>query len=147
MFLKCKTVVVILLTILSGSVHARQSILLEAGEYQLVSGEKHLCRNFTLSQKETLGKYITIADQYGFEVGKSHHVIESDIDPQCEFREENRLENTANETLLVRLNQEYCRAKLRSSTRSEVRIQTQRIELRHEIDGASYTCVWEKQAQ
>lgn len=124
---------------------AQESTVLAAGTYNLVSGEQNLCPNFTVSEKEASGKSLTIGSLYSFETMNSNYNLESDLDPNCRFIEQSKREDRGNETQLTRINDEVCNKQLRSRTISIAVIQRDRIEIRHEIQGAEpYTCIWNK---
>ncbi|WP_374074908.1 hypothetical protein [Bdellovibrio bacteriovorus] len=144
MLLNIRTILAVTLTCLSFSAHAQKAAFLEAGKYQLISGEKALCRSLSISEGDLQAKRISIGGLYDFQVGNSVHSIESDIDPECEFREQNRIENRSNETVLVRVNEELCKGTLRSKTVSAAMIRPNEIQIRHQVDGAEVNCVWQK---
>nr|WP_295900572.1 hypothetical protein [uncultured Bdellovibrio sp.] len=144
MLLNIRTTLAVALTFLSFSAHAQKAAFLEAGKYQLTSGEKALCRSLSISESDLQAKRLSIGGLYDFEVGNSNHNIESDIDPDCEFREQNRVQNRSNDTLLVRINEEYCKGTLRSKTVSAAVITPNEIQIRHQVDGAEVNCVWQK---
>ncbi len=120
---------------------------IQAGKYELKTGVDILCNDFSLNEKDLQYKTINIAGQYAFETKNSTHVIESDIDPECEFREQNLRENADGLPLtLTRINEEYCKGKLRSKTVSTVTFAGNTITVQHQVDAAAaYTCIWKKQ--
>lgn len=117
-----------------------------AGDYALESGAESLCRNFDLSENDVQGKTVTIGDQYNFEKKISTHQVESDIDEECEFREQNLRKNSDTQLILTRINEEYCKGSLRSKTVSTATFSENTITVHHQVDTApAYTCVWKKQ--
>lgn len=145
MLLKIKTLMTLALVSFSLSAQAASLTNLEAGRYTFVSGEKHVCRDFSVSESTKSAKRILIGGFYGFEIMNSNHTIESDLDATCEFREQNRVgTNEEGDTVLSRTNEEYCKGNLRSKTVSEATIRAGEISVRHQVGGADYTCVWKK---
>lgn len=144
MFLSIRTLVAVTLTCFSLSANAARTTALEAGQYTLTSGEKGLCRNFSVSESDLGSKRLSLGGFYDFEVGNSSHAVESDLDPACEFREQNRVQDRGTETVLVRVNEEYCKGALRSKTVSEATLRAGEIQIRHQVDGAEIICVWNK---
>ncbi|MGZ3773219.1 MAG: hypothetical protein ACXVCY_02370 [Pseudobdellovibrionaceae bacterium] len=119
--------------------------ILSPGFYKLMSGDKNLCSDFQVSKKMSSAKSINLAGKYLFETVNSTFNTKSDNDPNCKFTEQNKREDTSNKTQLTRINEEFCKGKLISKTVSIVTLQSNTIELRHEIQGAEpYTCVWKK---
>lgn len=150
MFLNFKTLFALALTLLSTpSSFAQKISILEAGSYELVSGEKRLCGDFSLSERDINARTLTVGNLYNFEKSNSSHNIESDIDPSCEFREQNkRTEVSSQEVVLTRINAELCKGKLRSKTVSKVLIRPQEIQVQHQVDNADpYSCVWKRVAR
>lgn len=144
MFLNIKTLLTMVLVSLSVSAQAANLERLETGRYELTSGEKNLCSNFTVTEATRQSKKVTFGGFYGFEVRNSDHNVESDLDASCEFREQNRLSEEDNSTVLVRINEEICKGKLRSRTVSEAKIREGEIEIHHQVGGAELNCIWIK---
>lgn len=145
MLLKIKTLMTLALVSFSLSAQAAPIANLETGRYTFVSGEKHVCRDFTVTEGMKTAKRIMIGGFYGFEVLKSEYIRESDLDETCEFREQNRVNtNEEGNTVLLRVNEEYCKGNLRSKTVSEATIRAGEISVRHQVGGADYTCIWKK---
>jgi hypothetical protein len=145
MLLNVKTFIVI--TLIGLSAQAQKITSIGAGSYTLDSGEKNLCADFSLSDKDASAKNISIGGRYIYETVNSTHNVESDIDSNCEFREKNlREDHGDSETTLTRVNEEYCKGNLRSRTTSIATLRPNEIELHYEIEGADpYTCLWKKQ--
>lgn len=144
MFLKLCALIFISFTSII-SVAETKLVEAQAGSYELETGVEMLCSEFTLSEKDFQSKSITIGGQYAFETKISTHVIESDIDPECEFREQNFRENSDGHLTLTRINEEYCNGKLRSKTVSAATFKDKMITVRHQVDAAAaYTCVWKR---
>ena len=145
MLIKIKTLMTMALVALSFSAEAARIQNLETGRYTFVSGEKHVCSDFTVTENMKNAKRIIIGGYYGYEVMNSEYNRESDLDETCRFIENNSIETTAEgDTLLTRINEETCKGKLRSKTISEATIRAGEITVRHQIGGADYTCVWKK---
>lgn len=145
MFLKLCALIFISFTSII-SVAQTKSVELQTGSYELATGVEMLCSDFTLNEKDLQSKSILIGGQYAFETKNSTHVIESDIDPECEFREQNVRENSENGTALTRINEEYCKGSLRSKTISTATFDKSTITVSHQVDAAAaYTCIWKKQ--
>lgn len=146
MFLNLKLCITLTLTFVSLAAPAQSIIFLTPGQYDVVTKEEPLCYSFSMSEKETQARHVSFGRLYDFEVRNSVVSIESDIDPTCEFKEQNRRENLEDKTVLTRINEEYCKGKLRSRTVSTASISDTEISVRHEIDKAEpYTCIWKKQ--
>lgn len=144
MFLKLCVLIFISFTSII-SVAQTKSVEIQTGSYELATGVEMLCSDFTLNEKDLQSKSILIGGQYAFETKISTHVIESDIDPECEFREQNLRENSENGTTLTRINEEYCKGNLRSKTISTATFDKSTITVRHQVDAAAaYTCIWKK---
>lgn len=145
MFLKLSALIFISFTSLISTAQTK-SVEIQAGSYELETGVEMLCGEFTLNANDIQSKSILIGGQYAFETKLSTHVIESDIDPECEFREQNLRENSESGLTLTRINEEYCKGSLRSKTISTATFEKETISVRHQIDAApAYTCVWKKQ--
>jgi hypothetical protein len=145
MFLKQKNFLVIMLIGFCFTAQAQPPTSLAAGTYRLDSGVARLCPNFSVTESETFSKSITVGSLYSFEAENSNHNLESDLDSNCEFREQNRRVRDGDETKLTRINEEWCKGKIVSTTVSAAVINHDTIEVRHEIKSAEpYTCVWRK---
>lgn len=143
MFLNLKFTLLLALTVTCMTTHAQDRFFIEPGIYRLESGEKDLCPNFEMSQKASYERNIQIGRIYGFELRNSIHTIESDIDPACEFREQNKREDLTDKTVLTRVNEEYCGGKLRTKTVSRAVVKGDKISVRFELDNAQpIICVW-----
>lgn len=124
---------------------AKELTVLEAGSYRLISGNPSLCSDFSISENETSEKIVTLGNSYSYNTTNSTNTVESEFDSNCRFIEQNKVQETANETRLTCIDDERCNDRLRSRTISIAVIQRDRIEIRHEINGAEpYTCVWIK---
>lgn len=145
MLLKMKTLFLVA-SILIGFTAQAQNRLVEAGSYELKSGPKNLCNSFPISKRDLDGKSITISGSYTYQYQNSVSVLESDIDPDCEFREENqRSGNASTELTLTRTNEEVCSGKLHSRTVSTLTLRPGEIKVVHATEGdAPYTCEWKK---
>lgn len=144
MLLKMRSLLLLIVGIISFSATAQKAEFLQAGKYSAIMSDKNLCPNFTLVNEDFNDGNVTIAKQYNFILKNSKHLVESDIDPSCQFKEINKIENKPDRTILNRINEEYCSGKLRSKTNSEVEITKQEIKLRHQIDGAEINCLWKR---
>lgn len=123
------------------------SSALEIGTYQLLSGDKELCgKKVEISKNDLKGKTLFIGSLYSYELKNSQYQIESDIDPECEFKETNTREDVGNNrVVLIRINKELCKGNMRSTITSTATLTPGEIEVRHEIDSAEpYTCRWQK---
>lgn len=117
------------------------------GKYVLASGDKELCENFSLDQKDLEATVINIGGKYPMRNQRSKSVLDSDINPRvCEFRQTTDRSTSVNETTLVRINGEYCRNERKFESESRVRFRADRIYLEqitfekgHE---ETYTCEW-----
>lgn len=146
MFLNLKITLLLALTFTSLTAPAQASFLVGAGDYNLVTGNEALCPDFSVSEGAARAGQIILGGLYAFELRNSVHSIESDIDPTCEFKEQNLRENYGDKTVLTRINEEYCKGKLRSKTISTATITTEQISVRHEVDNAEpLNCLWKKQ--
>lgn len=122
---------------------AQAESVLKAGNYRLVSGDKGLCLNFSISKSDAAAKNLVLGGLYSFEVGNSNHVIESDLDPECVFKEQNERIDEGEETKLTRINEEVCKGKTVSRTVSTAMFGNGAIKLRHEIQPeVAYSCEW-----
>lgn len=145
MFLKSKSLLIAALMILGFSAQAQKITVLSAGQYRLVTGSKNLCTDFSVSEKANSAKAIAIGVRYTYENVNSTHNTQSDIDEDCEFRERNQREDRTQEVVLTRTNEEFCKGNRVSSTLSKATITPNEIQVRHEVDGLAYSCVWKKQ--
>lgn len=142
MFLSIRTLLTVTLVGFGISAQAKVNTL-SAGNYSLVEGEKNLCLNFSLSERDAQAKQISLGGLYSYETVNAARSIESDIDPACEFREQSHRDEQGEVTVLTRVNEEYCKGRLRSRTVSTASIRHDEIQVRHEISGApAFTCVW-----
>jgi hypothetical protein len=91
-------------------------------------------------------RVLNIGARYAFITLNSSRSVESDIDANCEFREQSvRNEEKQNELTLSRLNEEVCSGKVASRTLSTLVVRAGELSLTHHIAGAApYTCVWKK---
>lgn len=136
-----------LLVVSAGVAQAQPIPLLEAGRYELAEGDKELCPGeLTFSEKAVRRQFLAVGGLYRYEVKNSQSILESDLDPKCEFREQTRSElNTAGESKLVRVNEEVCSGKTTSRITSTAVVTKLKVQLTHEIEGVTpYTCVWKK---
>lgn len=146
MFSKLSFLSALVATTLSFKVSARELLSLEPGSYTLIEGDRQLCQNFSLSERDLLGSAISLGSLYAYDTKNSIHAIESDIDPACEFKEVNQRESTGGQTILTRTNEEFCRGKLRSRTISIANLNGNKIVITHHIDRATpYKCTWIKE--
>ncbi|XGC80163.1 hypothetical protein ACES2L_12605 [Bdellovibrio bacteriovorus] len=145
MFLR--NIVLALSLIIGFSAQAQTLTLLEAGRYELVDGEKELCADeLNFSEKAVTQKSLALGGSYRFDAKNSQKIVESDLDANCEFREQTIHEkNSADETTLVRINQEVCAGKITSNIKSTATVSKLKLELTHDIQGSlPYTCIWKK---
>lgn len=119
---------------------------LEPGSYQLVSGDKELCMNFSLSEKQLKASTLEIGKRYTFELKAGQENLPSDLDKKCTFKENSLREDTGiRQTILTRINQEICSGKVKSTTKSTVTLSRGEVQLVHHMDGdLSYECLWKK---
>lgn len=147
MFLK------VCLTTLCGVFLAQNSLAAELlpgfapGKYELVSGDKILCENFSLDKKDLEQTVINIGGRYPMRNQRSKSVLDSDINPRvCEFRQTTDRSTSVNETTLVRINGEYCQNERKFESESRVRFRADRIHLEHitfeKGHEETYTCEW-----
>ena len=141
-----KSLLIAVFSLVCVSAQAQKITALSAGGYVLSSGPKNLCPNFSFSEASATGKSISVGTRYSYETHNSTHDVQSDIDAECEFREQNVREDRSGEVVLTRTNEEVCKGNRVSITVSTATINPTEVQVRHEIEGApAYTCIWKKQ--
>lgn len=125
------------------SAYAEEAPLMESGHYSPISGEASLCPSFTVKELKSQKKQISISSLYVFSTTNSIKTIPSDLDPECDFKEENRRENQNSKIVLTRINEEVCRGKIVSKTKSTATISSEGVAVRHEVDDSEPSvCIW-----
>lgn len=137
------TTLAIIVSLVHISAHAEDASLLENGVYKLTSGEEALCPSFIVKESKSPAKQIAISSLYVFSTKNSTKTIESDLDPECEFKEENRRENEGSKVVLTRINEEICRGKVVSKTKSIATISSEEVSVHHVVDESEPSiCIW-----
>lgn len=148
-----KTLLLATLTCLSFSAFA-QKLPLQSGDFKLDTGDKRLCSDFTLPTDAESLKYIYLGE-YAYQAVNSSHDVQSDINPNCEFKEKTTREDHGDfESVITRVNEEDCKImnasgtwsgkwRQRSHTVSTATLRREKIQITHQVDKAEpYTCTW-----
>lgn len=147
MLLKIKLLFVLLLLAISSIALAQKINFLQVGVYQSIESmddNKKLCPEFEILKQDLSNNNISFSGLYNFELKNSKHLVDSDIDPNCQFKEVNTIENKTDRTVLIRVNQEICKGQIQSNSESKIEITNAEIKLHHKIDGAALDCIWRK---
>lgn len=146
MFLKIKSALFVVSLLFTSMGFAKTITTLDTGNFILVKGEKGLCRNFAILEADLFSKRFEVGGFYRFEVANSDYNVESDLDPECTFREQNRkVIVSSSETTLIRVNEEICKGQVSSRTTSTASLRQDEIQISHELNGVDpYICLWKR---
>lgn len=146
MFLKLKSAVLAVSLLFTSVGFAQTITTLDTGSFVLVKGEKELCRNFAIKEADLFSKKFEFGGFYRFEVANSDYNVESDLDPNCTFREQNRkVIVSSSETTLIRVNEEICKGQVSNRTTSKASLRQDEIQISHELNGIDpYICIWKR---
>ena len=129
----------------SASALAKPIAPLTPGLYVRTDGVVHLCRPFEVTKGMNSGKTITFSAIYIFNLENSSKRTESDLDPDCEFLEENSREDLADKTILTRTNSEVCKGETKSemTNRMEITSTGMRLDVTDKVGkDPGYFCTW-----
>jgi hypothetical protein len=135
----------LLLLFCSTAAFAQPIVLLRPGPYVRTDGVVHLCRPFEVIKGMDTGKTVTFSALYIFNLENSTKRTESDLDPDCEFLEENTREDLPGKTVLTRTNAERCGGVVKTEmmNRMEITPTGMRLDVTNKLgNDPGYFCTW-----
>jgi hypothetical protein len=102
---------------------------LTLGKYSLVSGDKNLCDEFEVIQKDITDKKVKLGAKEFFALQDETSKEASDLDANCEFKQTSTRKDSGAETVLSRTNEELCKGKLQSKSVATATIKAKEIKI------------------
>jgi hypothetical protein len=118
----------------------------EVGRYIRVKGSEKICSDFTLTAGDLKRGKIVIDARNEFSLRASNVAVKSDLDPTCEFREENSIKIDGDETVLIRTDIEVCENRVKYEEVQRLVLRPGIIELESKVTSQNIssveTCEW-----
>jgi hypothetical protein len=116
---------------------------LSFGAYDLISGDKNICKPLEVTKKDLREKDLRLGGKESFALANEQGTQPSDLDKNCEFKETSVRKDDKEVTTFVRTNEEICKGKTATKSVATAEIRKSQIKMVFSDQGGELTtCVY-----
>ncbi|WP_413582234.1 hypothetical protein [Bdellovibrio sp. HCB288] len=142
MFSKVVSLICFSMIAFSSVAHAQAIADLTLGTYKMTSGDDDLCSDFEIAKRDLKSKTLTVGTDI-MPLKNEDIKMQSDLDDNCEFTQNNSRTDDSSSTTLTRVDKEICQGQVRSDSTTIVKIKEKEITVTYKKDNRDLgTCVY-----